>query len=405
MKVDNYNLKNLIRKGRIGNIYLTIVNDDPKKYVTKVYEREEIEQKEMKRYLENEIISLKNLEHPNIIKLYDIKKSKKHFFLIFEYCNGGTLSEALEKYMEKFGNPFPEEIIQYLMRQIIDAFKYIHGKRIMHKNIKLENILLNYENEEDAKNFNLMKAKIKISHFDKSIRISKNYKEELYYELEKVNLRDIILDPSKKISRYIGYNENADIWLIGALCYQMLIGQKVFFTEDLEKFYEQIKKGRYSVPTNLSYEVISFINAMLLYEPKKRFTSSELYRHDFLNKDVNKFKKIILGKLSDKIILNKNEIKDLHNITIWSIFNKKDEAYLSSILGSEFTRAIDLKDELEFPKENLQDSPVKNQTIDIPNNLKNEKMAEISKNDLSEMKNDSENKNDSKCSNNNKIEN
>ena len=234
MKVDNYNLKNLIRKGRIGNIYLTIVNDDPKKYVTKVYEREEIEQKEMKRYLENEIISLKNLEHPNIIKLYDIKKSKKHFFLIFEYCNGGTLSEALEKYMEKFGNPFPEEIIQYLMRQIIDAFKYIHGKRIMHKNIKLENILLNYENEEDAKNFNLMKAKIKISHFDKSIRISKNYKEELYYELEKVNLRDIILDPSKKISRYIGYNENADIWLIGALCYQMLIGQKVFFTEDLE---------------------------------------------------------------------------------------------------------------------------------------------------------------------------
>ena len=101
--------------------------------------------------------------------------------------------------------------------------------------------------------------------------------------------------------------------------------------------------------------------------------------------------------------MNKNEIKDSHNITIWSIFNKKDEAYLSSILGSEFTRAIDLKDELEFIKENLQDSPVKNQTIDIPNNLKNEKMAEISKNDLSEMKNDSENKNDRKCPNNNKI--
>ena len=116
----------------------------------------------MKRNLQNEIKILKYLDHPNIIKLYNIKKSKKHFFLIFEYCNGGTLLETLEKYIEKFGKPFSEEIIQYLMLQIIDAFKYIHWKRIMHGNIKLENILLNYENEEDAINFNFGFHQVKI---------------------------------------------------------------------------------------------------------------------------------------------------------------------------------------------------------------------------------------------------
>ena len=126
MKVDQYILKDIIGKGKFGNVHLTSVENDPKKYATKLYEREKVENNEMKRNLQNEIKILKYLQHPNIIKLYDIKKSKKHFFLIFEYCNGGTLLEALEKYIEKFGKPFSEEIIQYLMLQIINAFKYIH---------------------------------------------------------------------------------------------------------------------------------------------------------------------------------------------------------------------------------------------------------------------------------------
>ena len=382
MKVDQYILKEIIAQGKFGNVRLTSVENDPKKYATKLYEREKVENNEMKRNLQNEIKILKYLQHPNIIKLYDIKKSKKHFFLIFEYCNGGTLLEALEKYIEKFGKPFSEEIIQYLMVQIIDAFKYIHGKRIMHGNIKLENILLNYENEEDAINFNLMKAKIKIFHFDKSMYISENYKEDLYYELENVNIKELIKNPSIKNSRYIGYNINADMWLIGAICYHMLIGQKVFFKEDFEKVREQIKERKYSLPTNLSYEIISFINGMLLYEPQKRFNIYNLLTNSFLKRNVKNFKKIYLEKVSDKIESNKNEIKDLNKINIWSIFGEKDAAYLSSILGSEFIRPIDKKEELEFLKKKLKDTSDKEQTEDITNNKKNEEIEEIIEEDF-----------------------
>lgn len=57
------------------------------------------------------------------------------------------------------------------MHQIIDAFNYIHNKRIIHRNIKLENILIKYDNEEDAKNYNLMKAEIKISHLENAYRV------------------------------------------------------------------------------------------------------------------------------------------------------------------------------------------------------------------------------------------
>ena len=126
------------------------------------------------KYLKNEIIILQNLKHPNIVKFEDVKKTKKHFYIVMEYCNGGELSKALEKYQEKYGRSLPEEIVQYLMRQIINAFQYIHKLKIIHRDIKLDNILLNYETEEDKKNLNLMKASVKIIDFGFSCIISKS---------------------------------------------------------------------------------------------------------------------------------------------------------------------------------------------------------------------------------------
>ena len=82
---------------------------------------------EARKYLSNEIMILKNLNHPNIVKFQDLKKTKNHYFLIMECCNGGELADALDKYKQKNGTAFPEELVQHFMRQIIDAFKYLPG--------------------------------------------------------------------------------------------------------------------------------------------------------------------------------------------------------------------------------------------------------------------------------------
>ena len=79
MKIDEYNLEAIIGKG-FGNVYLTSVKDDPKKYVTKVYERKEIENNAIMDCLRREIISLRDLNHPNIIKIKDVKKMKNNTF-------------------------------------------------------------------------------------------------------------------------------------------------------------------------------------------------------------------------------------------------------------------------------------------------------------------------------------
>ena len=171
MKLENYELEKCLGKGAFGEVYLTSKKGDSKKYATKKLDREEIEQSESMKYLRNEIVLLQYLNHPNIVKFQEVKKTKKHFYIIMEYCNGGELSKALEKYQNKFGKPFPETIVQHIMRQIISAFRYIHERKIIHRDVKLDNVLLNYETEEDKNNLNLMKATVKIIDFGFACKI------------------------------------------------------------------------------------------------------------------------------------------------------------------------------------------------------------------------------------------
>ena len=333
MQVDNLILEKRLGEGAFGEVFLTKIKGDNKKvYATKKYEREKVEKSEAIKYLKNEISILQSFKHPNIVKFIDLKKTKKHYYIVMEYCNGGELSKALEKYLLKYGKPFNEELVQYLMRQIIGAFKIIHNQRIMHRDIKLENILLNFSNEQDKKNLNLMKATVKIIDFGFACRIDKN---SLTYTAigNPINMDPLILkklENGKKF-RQLGYDQKADIWSLGAICYEMLIGKAAFDAEDMDELVDKIETGKYKVPTNLSKEVVSFINGMLQYDPKRRLTCAQLVNHPFLTTNINYLHKIDLNQVSNKIKQNQLQINTKKNNTIWAIFNKDDENKLMQI--------------------------------------------------------------------------
>ena len=352
MIVDNYILEKRLGGGNFGEVYLTKKKGDTnRKYATKRYEKDKVDNNGMIEYLKNEIIILQFLKHPNIAKYEEVKKSKKHYYIMMEFCNGGGLSEALENYMEKYNKPFSEEIVQYFMRQIIDAFKYMHERRIIHRDVKLENILLSYENEKDKENFDLMKAQIKIIDFGFACQVTKN---GLKYTVlgSPINMDPLILQKrfnqhNKKV-RQLGYTQKADIWSIGTICYEMLIGSPVFDAEDEKELIKKVEEGNYTIPTTLSYEVISFLNGMLQYDPSRRLSAEQLSRHDFLTKNVKDFKQINLKKVDKNLIGDQLNINTKKNTTIWSIFNDNDEEKLTNINGAQFIKPIDEKERIEF---------------------------------------------------------
>jgi len=332
MQVDNLILEKLLGKGSFGEVHLTRITGDSKLYATKVYDRERIENTEAFKYLTNEINIMHNLNHPNIVKFIQVKKTKKHYYIVMEYCNGGELEKALEKYQLKYGRPFSEEIVQHLMRQIISAFKYMHSNQIMHRDIKLENILVNFESEKDKNDLNMLKATVKIIDFGFACKIGKN---ALTYTTigNPMNMSPLIL---KKLTshgkvRQLGYDMKADIWSLGAICYQMLIGKAAFDADDIDELVEKIEKGIYKVPTNLSKEVVSFLNGMLQYEPQARLTAEQLYNHQFLQENIQNFHTIDLNQVSNRVKKNELEIDTKKNKSIWAIFNEDVENKLNKI--------------------------------------------------------------------------
>ena len=149
MQVEDYSLGQCIGKGSFGEVYLTTKKGINKLFATKKIPKYKVENPSIKKHLLDEIEILQTLNHKNIMKVEKIKQTINNYYIITEYYNGGGLYHALKKYKKIYGRPFPENIVQHLMRQIIDAIIYLHQRKIIHRDLKLENLLINYETEED----------------------------------------------------------------------------------------------------------------------------------------------------------------------------------------------------------------------------------------------------------------
>ena len=121
------------------------------------------------------------------------------------------------------------------------------------------------------------------------------------------------------------YDEKVDIWSLGTLCYEMLIGKATFEADTINELVKKVENGEYTLPSILSKEVVSFLNAMLQYDSKIRLSAEELSRHHFLTKNIKEFTKFDISKVQN--ILTKEETIKINvkkNQSIWSIFNNDE---------------------------------------------------------------------------------
>ena len=162
--IDDLNLILIKENIGFGNYYIGTKEGISTKFMVKEYNSDVINS-ELNTFINEEISILKDLNHPNIIKFIESKNVMGNLYIVTEYYNGGTLEKALKIYKKKNNKIISEEIGQYIMRQIIEGMKYLHDKKIIHRDIKLENIMINYEEEDDRINNNIMKGKIKVISF------------------------------------------------------------------------------------------------------------------------------------------------------------------------------------------------------------------------------------------------
>ena len=349
-QIEDITLLRLLGKGSYGEVYLSLKQNANKPFATKKVKRKKTDD-EMTKYFKNEINILRILNHPNIVKLEEIKMDENNYYIVMEYINGGELSDYLKKYIDKYGNPFSEEIVQYLMKQIIDALIYIHDLNIIHRDLKLENIMVNFDSEKDKEELNMMKAKIKIIDFGFAIMLSSKFSLTnsavgtfMYMDPKILKEFDnqILVDKSR------GYGKEVDIWSLGCICYQLFRGKYPFEAKTFEELVGKIDKGKYRLPTTASREIISFLDKMLKYKGKDRLSAKELINEPFLVKNFKDFTYMPIkhDKRQQNPNINKGDAKfvkcnsvPIHpnkeeDISNQSKNNSCDRSNMSSVSGS-----------------------------------------------------------------------
>ena len=390
-QVQDYVLIKSLGKGSFGEVYLTKKEKNSKLFATKRIPCSKLSSKDFKKYLDNEIKIMRKLQHENIIKFQDCYQTENNIYIIMEYINGGSLSEFLSKYKLKHGHPFPQKMIQHFVKQIVQGLIYIHSKGIIHRDIKLENILIKFPFDNtsiDENNYTLSKVKIIDFGLATEAQLAKSIVGSPIYMDPNILKK---YDKSGGIEKFKLYDKKADIWSLGAVTYEMLTGENIFKASNLPELLNKVKKGDYYLEVkSLSNEILSFLNGMLQNDPKKRKSALELSKHPFLTIDPDDFKTIDTSKIDYKIdkhgilalnIINNETILKVfpfHNINIKLdlISDKFSEKYKNEIVKEEPKKDNIEKNDKSEEEQKIEENTDKIYTNEDRNNDNQEEKIE-----------------------------
>ena len=337
--VDNIELYQSLGKGNYGEVFLSKKKGLPQFFATKKMDKKLYQNPQFFKRLYNELNIIMMVKHPNIVKYEDFKISQNNFYLVTEYINGGSLKSNLIRYMSIYRKPFSEEIVQYLMRQIVDVVKYLHFNNIIHRDLKLDNVLVNYPSEYDRQKVNLLSCQIKLIDFGFATILKNNQKLAFTVLGTPNNMDPKILAVINNEGPNMGYNEKVDIWSLGTLCYEMVVGCSPFTGSTMPELYQNVQNGKYILPLTLSEEIVSFIKSMLQEDDNKRADAKSLKNHPFLINPINSFHHVNVNNIQASylpggLIRMQTKPKQIENnyynpnnqYNIWTIFNQQNKA-------------------------------------------------------------------------------
>ena len=302
--------------------------------------------------IRNEISVLKSLDHPNIMKIYEFYEDKENMYLITEFC-GGDAANIQDKY-----GVLPEFLVKYIMYQVFMAVAFFHANKIVHTDIKRENIAFFYRDEK--------KDKKEVEDFLKKFFEDKEITEELCDASGLENLSEDALKVAKELSNFdvkildFGsakkrnrnklsgitgtvyycspeivndkYDFECDEWACGVMMYILLVNEPPFQGESEEEIFSKILKEEPNLDINplkdISDNCKDLIKKLLEKDAKKRIKAREALKHPFFTSGIN-IGNLFKGKYKE----NTEILKTLYKRKTQEIQDKKGSKFKDMVIA------------------------------------------------------------------------
>lgn len=261
--IGPWRLGKTLGRGSTGRVLLATHQHTGQKAAVKVVLKRDLQDEEhteegLPYGIEREIIIMKLLTHPNVLRLYDVWETLKALYLVLEYVEGGELFDLL---VER--GPLPEQEAVKYFRQIILGTAYCHALGICHRDLKPENLLL------DAS------LNVKLADFGMAALEANGKLLETLCGLPHYAAPEIV-------SGLKYHGAASDVWLCGVILFALLTGRLPFDDETIRVLLLKVQAGAFEMPAELSPDAQDLITAMLTVDPQERISVDQVLQHPLL---------------------------------------------------------------------------------------------------------------------------
>ncbi|XP_072270313.1 aurora kinase A [Pyxicephalus adspersus] len=254
--LEDFEIGRPLGKGKFGNVYLAREKQSKFILALKVLFKSQLEKANVEHQLRREVEIQSHLRHPNILRLYGYFHDATRVYLILDYAPRGELFRELQRCTR-----FDDQRTATYITELADALLYCHAKKVIHRDIKPENLLLGANGE------------LKIADFGWSVHAPSSRRTTLCGTLD-------YLPPEMIEGRM--HDEKVDLWSLGVLCYEFLVGKPPFETDTHQETYRRISKVEFQFPTYVSEGARDLISKLLKHNPDQRLPLKDVLEHPWV---------------------------------------------------------------------------------------------------------------------------
>ncbi|XP_013122686.1 MAP/microtubule affinity-regulating kinase 3 isoform X2 [Oreochromis niloticus] len=256
--VGNYRLLKTIGKGNFAKVKLARHIPTGREVAIKIIDKTQLNPSSLQK-LYREVRIMKILNHPNIVKLFEVIETEKTLYLVMEYASGGEVFD----YLVAHGR-MKEKEARAKFRQIVSAVQYCHQKHIVHRDLKAENLLLDAD------------MNIKIADFGFSNEFTVGGKLDTFCGSPPYAAPELFQG-----KKYDG--PEVDVWSLGVILYTLVSGSLPFDGQNLKELRERVLRGKYRIPFYMSTDCENLLKRFLVLNPGKRGTLEQIMKDRWIN--------------------------------------------------------------------------------------------------------------------------